>query len=40
MPRQDITIDSLNAYFGGSHAVAFERGKWTGAAQTPEGMVL
>jgi gamma-glutamyltranspeptidase/glutathione hydrolase len=28
----DISIGERNAYFGGVHAVAFESGRWTGAA--------
>lgn len=28
----DLGINGLNAYFGGVHAVAFEKGKWVGAA--------
>ncbi len=28
----DIAISDRNAYFGGVHAVAFENGRWTGAA--------
>jgi gamma-glutamyltranspeptidase/glutathione hydrolase len=31
-PRADGVPGALNAYFGGVHAVAFERGEWTGAA--------
>lgn len=31
-PRADLEMDGRNAYFGGVHAVAFEGGRWRGAA--------
>jgi gamma-glutamyltranspeptidase/glutathione hydrolase len=30
--KSDLTTNNLNPYFGGIHAVAFEDGKWVGAA--------
>ena len=30
--RTDLAIGDLNPYFGGVHAVAYENGKWVGAA--------
>ena len=30
--RSDLSINGLNAYFGGIHCVAFEKGRWLGVA--------
>ena len=32
LPPTDIIINKLNPYFGGVHAVAYEKNQWTGAA--------
>jgi len=40
-PSSDLMIGSLNAYYGGVHAVAFEDGRWIGAADPRrDGVVL
>lgn len=31
-PTYDLRINGLNAYFGGVHAISFEKGQWKGAA--------
>ncbi|MDP4820931.1 MAG: gamma-glutamyltransferase family protein, partial [Saprospiraceae bacterium] len=31
-PTYDLQINGLNAYFGGVHALAWENGRWKGAA--------
>jgi gamma-glutamyltranspeptidase/glutathione hydrolase len=39
--RNDLAIKGLNAYFGGIHAIAFEKGQWVGAADPRrDGVVL
>jgi gamma-glutamyltranspeptidase/glutathione hydrolase len=40
-PRADWSVGELNAYFGGVHAVALERGAWNGAADPRrDGVVM
>jgi gamma-glutamyltranspeptidase/glutathione hydrolase len=40
-PSADLMIEGRNAYFGGVHAVALERGVWTGAADPRrDGVVI
>ncbi len=40
-PRADWIVGELNPYFGGVHAVALERGAWTGAADPRrDGVVM
>ena len=40
-PRADWVIGELNAYFGGVHAVALERGTWNGGADPRrDGVVM
>ncbi len=37
----ELMIDGQNAYFGGIHAIAFEKGKWVGAADPRrDGIVI